>query len=149
MNRTSEISVRPWVIFQIGVLYHRVYKECGKIFREKSFPLEMDQLPVVLKLYYEGGASQQEISLSSQRDKASVNRTVSFLLKKGLVKVVQDVADKRKTLVELTATGKKLARQADVMLEEFNEVLSSVLTKEERKQFHSLMLKLIDTKIFT
>jgi len=149
MNRNNESSVPALMLFQVGALYGKIYKQCDKIFKEKSFPFEMDQIPVILKLYYKGGASQQEICSALQRDKASVNRTVSFLLKRDIVKVIQDVADKRKTLVELTATGKKLAMQANKILEEFDASLFSVLTKEERKQFFSLMLKLIDTVTFT
>ena len=148
MNQDNEFSVPSLMTFQIGALYGRIHKECDKIFREKAFPLEMDQIPVVLRLYYKGGASQQEICSAIHRDKASVNRTVSFLLKKDIVKVLQDSADKRKTAVTLTTTGKKLAKQATVILEEFNQMLSSVLTEAERKQFHSLMLKLIGTVTF-
>lgn len=149
MNADNKYPAPPLIISQIGALHSRIYRECDKIFREKAFPLEMDQLPVLLKLYYKGGASQQEISSVLQRDKASVNRTVSFLLKKDIVKVIQDAADKRKTVVELTATGKKLATQANAILEEFDAFLTSVLTEEQRKQFHSLMLKLIDNVTFT
>jgi len=148
MNQDNGSSVPIFMTFQIGALYGRIHKECDKIFRERSFPLEMDQIPVVLRLYYKGGASQQEICSALQRDKASVNRTVSFLLKKDIVKVIQDSDDKRKTAVTLTTTGKKLAKQAHIILEEFNQLLTSVLTEEERKQFHSLILKLIGTITF-
>jgi len=148
MKDDNEAPVPPLMTFQIGALHGRSYKECARIFREKAFPLEMDQVPVILMLYYKGGASQQEIGSSIQRDKASINRTVSFLLKKDIVKVIQDSADKRKTVVTLTTTGKKLAKQADIILEEFDQTLSSVLTEHERKQFHSLMLKLIDSITF-
>ncbi len=149
MSQNNELLIPTLTLFQIGAVYGRIHKKCDKIFREKAFPLEMDQIPVVMKLHYKGGASQQEICSGLQRDKASVNRTVSFLLKKNLVKVIQDVNDKRRTIVELTATGKKLAMQANTILDEFDASLSSAFTKEERKQFHSLMLKLIDSVTFT
>jgi len=109
----------------------------------------MDQIPVVLTLYYKGGASQQEICSKLQRNKASVNRTVSFLLKKDIVRVMQDLTDKRKTLIELTQTGKKLAGQAHTILEKYNASLSSVLTKEEHNKFHNLLIKLINTTTST
>jgi DNA-binding MarR family transcriptional regulator len=118
-------------------------KECDKIFRESGFPLQMDQIPVLMSLYYFGGASQKATSASLGRDKASVNRTISVLLKKDFVKVFQDPVDKRKTYVELTASGEKLAKQADAILGRFDAVLSSELTEEERKEFDKTMLKLI------
>jgi len=149
MNRNNESSVPVLMLFEVGRLYGKIYKRCDKIFKEKSFPFEMDQIPVLMRLYYKGAASQQEIYSGLQRDKASVNRTISVLLKKNIVEVIQDVTDKRKTIVELTASGKKLAMQANTILEEFDASLSSAFTKEERKQFHSLMLRLMDSVTLT
>ena len=143
MNRNDPPAMKPLVIFQIGNLYGKIHRECDRLFREKAFPLEMDQIPVVLKLYFWGKASQQELATRLRRDKASINRTVSFLVKKDIVKVIPDAADKRKTLVELTGAGKKLAMKANGILEEFDATLSSVLSATERKQFHEIMSRLI------
>jgi len=90
-----------------------------------------------------GGESQKSIGTALGRDKASINRTISFLLKKDIAKVIPDVVDRRKTHVELTASGEKLAKQADAILGRFDAVLSSDLTAEERKEFDETMLKLI------
>ncbi len=133
----------PSLVAQIGSLYHKMQKECDKIFREQDFPLQMDQIPVLMILYYSGGASQKYISASLGRDKASVNRTISVLLKKDFVKVIPDTVDKRKTHVKLTANGEKLAKQADAILGRFDAVLSSELTEQERKELDKAMLKLI------
>jgi DNA-binding MarR family transcriptional regulator len=94
-------------------------------------------------LYYSGGASQKTIGTDLGRDKASINRTISVLLKNDFVKVIPDAVDKRKTYVELTTTGEKLAKQADAILGKFDAVLSSELTGEERTGFDKTMLKLI------
>lgn len=144
MNGKVAHPTPPSLVAQIGALYNRIFKECGKIFQEHGFPLEMDQVPVLMMLYYSGGASQKAAGASLGRDKASINRTVSFLLKKGLVKVIQDTVDKRKTCVELTTSGENLAKQANTILEKFDAVLSAELTEEQRKNFNKTMLKLID-----
>lgn len=143
MNNKVDLPAPPSLVAQIGALYHGMYKECDKIFRGQDFPLQMDQVPVLLILYYSDGASQKKICTDLGRDKASVNRTISVLLKKDFVKVIQDPVDKRKTNVELTASGKSAAKQADAVLVRFDAVLSSELTEEERKGFNKIMLKLI------
>lgn len=145
MHENKETPDPPLLVTQIGRLYRILHQGCGKIFREKAFPLEMDQIPVILVVYYTGGLSQQDICLSLQRDKASVNRTVSFLGNRDMVEVIQDSTDKRKTLVKLTVTGKKWAKQANTILQEFDQLLSSALTEEEREQFNRIMTKLIDS----
>ena len=133
----------PSLVAQIGSLYHKMQKEYDKIFREHDFPLQMDQIPVLMILYYSGGASQKYTCAALGRDKASINRTISVLLKKDFVKVIPDTVDKRKTHVELTADGEKLAKQADIILGRFDAVLSSGLTEKERKELDKAMLKLI------
>ncbi|SFT00657.1 MarR family winged helix-turn-helix transcriptional regulator [Mucilaginibacter polytrichastri] len=143
MSHKIDHPIPPSMVAQIGSLYHRIYRECDKIFREHNFPLQMDQIPIVLSLYYSGGSSQKTIGTNVGRDKASINRTISVLLKQGFVNVIQDNIDKRKTYVELTASGEKLAKQADAILVKFDFTLSSELTAEERKDFDKTILKLI------
>lgn len=143
MDRKINHPAPPSLVAQIGSLYHKMQKECDKIFREHNFPLQMDQVPVLMILYYSGGTSQKEICTSLGRDKASINRTISVLLKIDFVKVIPDAIDKRKTHVELTASGEKLAKQADAILGRFDTILSSELTEQERKDLDRSMLKLI------
>lgn len=144
MKRTIERTAPPLLVSWIGKLYLEMFKGCDRVFREKGFPLDLDQVPVLLKLYYSGGSYQQEICSDLKRDKASINRTVSFLLKNDIVQVTQDAADKRKTRVELTENGTKLAIRGHQILEEYEASLSSSLTAAEKKQFQSITQKLIE-----
>lgn len=143
MNHKVEHPAPPSLVAQIGALYNRIYKECDKIFREHNFPLQMDQIPVLMVLYYSGGVSQKTICTDLGRDKASVNRTISVLFKKDFVKVIPDTVDKRKTHVKLTTSGESVAKQADAIVRRFDAVLSSELTEQERKEFDKTMQKLI------
>ena len=121
-------------------------REYDKAFREQNFPVEMDQIPVLLTLYYKNeGLTQQDICSDLQRDKASVNRTVAFLTKKDFANCVQDAIDKRKTRVELTAAGKELAAEAHTIIKKMDKTLTSGLTEKETVQFSTLVNKLIET----
>lgn len=142
MNREINRPTPPSMLAQIGGLYHKIHRGCDKIFKEQGFPLQMDQIPVLLKLYYTGSACQQEMCHELGRDKASINRTVAFLLKNDIVRVIQDKTDRRKTLVELTTVGEGLAKQADITLRAFDETFSSRLTEEETKQLNTMLFKL-------
>jgi len=144
MDRKIDHPTPPSLVAQIGSLYHKIYKECDKLFRENDFPLQMDQIPVLMSLYYAGGSSQKAVGADLGRDKASVNRTISVLQKQHIVKVIQDAVDKRKTRVELTPSGQRLAEQADAMLAQFDALLSFELLTEQRNEFDKTMLKLIE-----
>jgi DNA-binding MarR family transcriptional regulator len=148
MNSENRAQARPpLIVSQIGRLHKTLFTQCDKRIRQLGFPIEMDQVPVLAVLYYDGGMSQQEICAHLQRDKASINRTVSFLSKKGFVKVVQDATDRRKTRIELTTIGKELAIQVHAVIKEIETSLVSALTEKEVQQFSTLTSKLIETYI--
>ncbi|HLX67254.1 MAG TPA: MarR family transcriptional regulator [Puia sp.] len=130
------------IIAGVGALRLKTLKECDKLFREKDFPFEMDQVQILIVLFHRKGLSQQEIGLRLQRDKASVNRTVSLFSKKGLVKIVPEKEDRRMTRVELTTMGKELAKQTVGILVKYERSLAAVLTEEEYRQFTVLLSKL-------
>jgi DNA-binding MarR family transcriptional regulator len=149
MNLDKQRPSPPLLVSQIGGLANGVRREADKIFRIHGFPFEMDQMQVIFSLYYSGESSQQEICYRLQRDKASVNRTISVFLKKDIVEVTKDAGDKRKTCVKLTEAGTKLAAEAHAVLEKFDVALSSEFTQEERDQFNSLINKLISIVAIT
>jgi DNA-binding MarR family transcriptional regulator len=142
------------IISRIGFMHIRIRKECDKRFREEGFPLEMDQIPVLMILYYQQTLTQQEISSRLERDKASVNRTIGFLIQRDLVKVRPDETDRRKTSVQLTAAGKRLGKRANSLLDDVGRQLAGAFTDTEREQFDRLTSKLVQsmaapTTIFT
>ena len=130
------------IIVGAGTLRLKILKECDKLFREKDFPFELDQVQILIVLYYSKGLSQQEIGTRLQRDKASINRTVALFSKKGLLKIVPDKEDRRKTRVELTTVGKDLAKQTVAILVKYERSLASALTEDENRQFTVLLDKL-------
>jgi DNA-binding MarR family transcriptional regulator len=132
------------LIAGIGALRLKVLRDCDKLFREKDFPLDMDQVSVLRLLYNSPGLSQKEIGALLQRDKASVNRTISLFSEKGIVKVVTDKQDKRKTRIEFTMEGKNLAKQTEVVLKKYEKYLASLFTEEEYQTFNLLVNKLLN-----
>lgn len=129
-------------LFQIGRIFHDALRECGRMLHEKNLPIDIDQVNVLLYSYYSGRGSQQEICRALQRDKASVNRTIAFLSRKGIVSIEPDKQDKRRTIIELTPSGKELAKQVEEILTEFDSTLMAPFTEDERKQFSLLIDKM-------
>jgi DNA-binding MarR family transcriptional regulator len=142
MNRDQSALLPPTIIARIGFLHIRIRKGCGKLFREQDFPLEMDQIPVLMLLYYDKTLTQHDICSKLERDKASVNRTISFFTQRDIVSVRPDDTDKRKTRVELTPAGKRLGKRASVILDAFGKQLAGAFTDSEKIEFDRLMSKL-------
>jgi len=132
------------LIAGIGALRLKVLRECDRLFREKDFPLDMDQLSVLRLLHGSPNLSQKEIGTRLLRDKASVNRTISVFSEKGIVKVVTDKQDKRVTRIELTMEGKNLAKQTGGVLAKYEKYLASLLSEDEYETFNLLVNKLLN-----
>ena len=146
MKQKPAFSKPPILLSQIGVLYRTVRRNAGALFREQDYPLDIDQMPVLLSAYYSGGVSQQAMGIALQRDKASINRTVAFLVKTGYATVEPDQENKRKTVVRATPEGIKIARKADQIISEYSLALSAALSPEEQQQLHILLNKLIEAE---
>ena len=131
------------LISGIGALRLKVLRECDRLFREKNFPLDMDQVSVLRLLNSSPALSQKEIGAILQRDKGSVNRTISVFSGKGIVKVVTDKQDKRMTRIELTMEGKNLAKQTEMVLAKYEKHLASLFSEEEYQTFNLLANKLL------
>lgn len=134
----------PLLIFHLSATNIKAIRECNTLIRHNKLPIEMDHVPVLLHLYYNSpGCSQQKISQDLQRDKASINRTVSFLSKIDIVSVEKNQQDKRATLVGLTAPGIEIAEKVLVLIKNLDQSFSASLSLQEQAQLVFLLNKLI------
>jgi MarR family transcriptional regulator, transcriptional regulator for hemolysin len=85
--------------------------KANKMFSKEGVHIQVEQIPVLMVLFYGGPHSQQDIADELERDKSSVLRTVASLVASGFLKVEPDGQDKRKKLVNLTDTGMKLGQR--------------------------------------
>lgn len=122
----------------ITLYIHSISKVIDRLGRgmmkEKKMPIDMDQLPVLMCVFLGEALTQQEIATYTERDKASVKRTLSVLEKKGLIKIVAHPNDKRKTLVQTTDTGNFVTEQIRQMIREAEDKIFSFLNKKAKKE---------------
>jgi DNA-binding MarR family transcriptional regulator len=71
-----------------------------------------------------------------------VTRILDSLVRQGLAIRKQDRDDKRRTIIYLTAKGRKVVRQIEDMIYEMERELLIALSAEEREIFYSIMDKL-------
>lgn len=101
-----------------------------------------NQVSVLYKLS-QGPATMGDLSDYTLSDKASVTRTVSLLEKAGFVKRTQSPEDRRVIVIELTSKGKVLAQKAQHIRNSIGQKLNESLSDKERKQFISLVHKIV------
>ncbi|HTN44839.1 MAG TPA: MarR family transcriptional regulator [Flavipsychrobacter sp.] len=122
------------ILMNLGDLHRELFNKANKFMSEKGFPIQAEQIPVLMTCYCVGNTSQQEIADLCGRDKSSVQRTVTYLVKHGLVEIKQDANDKRKNIVQLTGEGTKLGKRIEDGVVRMEEKLFGGKISETDKQ---------------
>lgn len=85
---------------------------------------------------------QQDLLKSVDIDRAHMTRTLDQLEERGLVTRERQKVDKRACYIALTASGKKLLAQIEILLEKHSELLVAGLTTDEQKALNSAIAKM-------
>lgn len=129
------------ILFKVVDLHKTAHNKANKLFTRDGIGVPIDQLPVLMVLYYVGEMSQQDIADRLLRDKSSVLRSIASLEAKEFVFIKSDDLDKRKKIISLTAIGEAQAGGISKELTKLDKMLFSCLTKEERQDFEALLFK--------
>jgi DNA-binding MarR family transcriptional regulator len=89
-----------------------------------------------------GPTSVSEITDHASLEMDKVTRVVDSLVRQGLTVRKQDSSDKRRTIVHLTAKGRKVVRQLEQMISEMEREFLIALSAEEREALYTILDKL-------
>lgn len=95
-------------IILAGKLTHMISLHITRLFREKGYPVTVEQFTVLTVLWYSNGIPQKRIAESLNRDKTSITRIIDNMIKENLVVRIPSEKDKRIKLIYLTHKGKTL-----------------------------------------
>jgi len=126
------------LLFKIFNIHKIICNKANKYFSKEGVVIQVEQIPVLMTVYYNGPQTQQDIAHELYRDKSSVLRTVASLVTSGYLVVTPDGTDKRKKLVNLTHKGEQTA-----------EWISNDVVNTDDKMFSNLSVaeKLILTEL--
>jgi DNA-binding MarR family transcriptional regulator len=98
------------LLFKIFNIHKIICNKANKYFSKEGVIIQVEQIPVLMTVFYNGPQTQQEIAHELVRDKSSVLRTVASLVSAGYLVVTPDSGDKRKKVVNLTPKGEEAAQ---------------------------------------
>lgn len=124
-------------IFYLDNLSKLLRNKANRYLSSQGIDVRIEQLPVLFSIPEEG-LPQQQIADEIGRDKSSVLRTISSLEREELVKVMTDMADKRKNCVMLTPKGKLLVSLLKDKIVNLEKVLFNCLKTPEHVRFMQL-----------
>lgn len=132
INLASIDTISNSFFFHVTRIRKAIVSSTTLLLTEASIKLKIEQLPILIILQKGGTVSQRELSDITLRDKSSIARSVSALLKKGLLVVKQDSVDKRKNKLFLSPEGKKLSAKIAKLMRKAEDDALSVFPEGER-----------------
>lgn len=132
------------LIYQLGKTFRTLSRRADRYFMKYGIPIMHDHSPIMIYIYLNGDSFQQVIADAVGRDKSSVQRSVRYLERAGLVKVNGDLYDKRRKKVKLTQKGIEACKKVQKLAAELNSRILKKLTKSEADTFSATLGKILN-----
>lgn len=127
----------------IGLARRRLKQAVGA--RVAPYGLSPQQFWVLVFLDLEDGPPLNELCQRLRTDAPTASRIVSALTRRGLVKPLRDARDRRRTLLKLTPSGRRLAASLQPIATEVRGVVERDLDRAESLELRRLLNKVIDS----
>ncbi|WP_059173988.1 MarR family winged helix-turn-helix transcriptional regulator [Bacillus sp. FJAT-27445] len=109
----------------------------------EPFNLAPEQNLIMMMLWEKDGISPYELSLQLKKDKGNIARMIASLEKKGYIKRMDDLCDKRTFKVHLTDEGRQLECLVAPILEEASRTVMNGISAEQTLQLQKMLTKII------
>jgi MarR family transcriptional regulator, lower aerobic nicotinate degradation pathway regulator len=128
---------------QVGFVMRRASQRHTVIFSKHMIgELTPTQWAALVKTMELGAVSQNQLGRDTAMDAATIKGVVDRLIKRGLVTVNADPEDGRRSLIELTAEGSALVKQARPVANGITTETLAGLTESERLTLLDLLRKI-------
>ncbi|MFC2662221.1 MAG: MarR family winged helix-turn-helix transcriptional regulator [Eubacterium sp.] len=111
-----------------------------------KYGLTLGQFAVLEALYHKGDLTVGQVKEAILSSTGTIPVIINNLEKQNFVRRVHDPADKRRSIVQLTDSGRELISQVYPENEQMFKSKFSVWSKDEQRQLLSLLLKYRDSQ---
>ncbi len=126
---------------QVGFVLRRAHQRATSVFQRLMGEWDITplQFAALVKIRDEGRVSQNQLGRLAYMDPATVMGVVGRLRTRGLIRVLADANDKRRTLLMLNSSGLELLEQLEPVALKVSEQTLDPLSKEEQKTLIELL----------
>lgn len=130
----------------IGFKINKVANNLNSVFNHilQPFDIAIEQRVTLELINQDKDVTLTKISNALSKDKTTISRTLGTLEKKGLIKKVESIEDKRVSFIVLTQKGEDTLRVSEDIANEFRQTLVSKLDETERETLFKLLKKVND-----
>ena len=109
--------------------------------------LSRSQHMTLIYLSNHAGCSQKDIAIAHNISTAAATMNLQRLEKEGMLKRCVDSADNRRNVLSITDKGRAVVEQSHKIFEAVDSLMLVGLSKEERKQFQTVLEKMMQNLI--
>jgi DNA-binding MarR family transcriptional regulator len=135
------LALDRFLPYRLSVLSNRVSQDIARLYAER-FGLGITQWRILAVLGRYPDLSATEVAERTAMDKVAVSRAVASLLDAGLLRRRAHGADRRRSLLELSARGYRIYDEIAPLALAFEQRLLAGLAPDERRTLLALLDKL-------
>ncbi len=126
------------------LLFSGIRRTLNITYLRRLRPLKLGTKQVVIIRFVAANpkCSLAAVSRATASDPAAVGRAIDSLVRSAWLSRKDHPTDRRRSVLELSATGKKKFQQLDKIYAELSDILVSPLDSGERQQFVGLLRKI-------
>ena len=138
----DELKLENFLPYQLAVLSNTVSTTVAKAY-DQRFKVSIPEWRVIAVLGRFPGLSAIEVAERTMLDKVAVSRAVTKLIKAGRVDREFADADRRRSILNLSESGRQLHDEIAKLGLEFERDLVQEFSEEEMQNLHSIMQRLL------
>ncbi len=141
MLADKKFKIQDWLIYRLW----RISQEAGyelKEFYSDEFGLSPIEWHAIAAIANYAPLSAKELATLVDRNQVQMTRTLSSLLKQGLILRRTDASDRRRIILSLNKKGEAVYSRISPVAQQLEEKMMSVFNQQERKQFLALLNRL-------
>ncbi len=137
------LRLEDFLPYRLSVLSNTVSGAIAEAYAAR-YGLSINEWRVMAILGRFPGSSAAEVADRAAMDKVAVSRAVSRLLEAGRIDRSTDAHDRRRSVLELSAAGRRIYRSITPVLLDYERALLHPLSARERRQLDRILSKLTE-----
>jgi DNA-binding MarR family transcriptional regulator len=129
----AEFQLTHFLPFRLNRLAAEMSEQLATLYAER-FAIDIPQWRVLATLSSGTGWTAKAIVASTRTHKSTISRAVEALTKRGLIEAVQSSNDKRAYRLRLTGEGRKLFRELEPLVMDYEKKLMAQLGETDGRR---------------
>jgi len=139
----TPVSLQTNIIFRCGNFVHVFHQALTRAFKANRIPVTIEQFSILAILFYQNGINQKEIGTLLGRDKTTITRIISNMVKNKVINRINDQRDSRGNLIYLTEKGEAIQKTAALVTGTLYQKAVSNLHEKDLTKSMALLAKML------